>query len=175
MNVQFLTVMAVLDDRTQQIMAAWQNRILAAGLQGTQTMGIPFHISLGSYPTDRETELTELIRHTAAALGPFPVELPALGDFNDRVLFARPTVPAPLSGLRTVFDSDYPKQHPWSPHATLFCGEEEQVRAARDILSPVFQPLSAQIVALEMGAFFPPRFVCRQALTGAVATASASN
>lgn len=166
MDTKFLTVMAVLDEDAQKTFAAWQRAALDAGLTGTQTMGIPFHISLGSYPTDREEELIALIRDTAAKYGPFPVAFDALGDFGGRVLFARPDIPAPLAALRGVFDSDYPKQFPWSPHATLFCGEEGEVSAARDRIAPQFRPLHAVVTALEMGAFFPPRFICRQALTG---------
>ena len=166
MGDQFLTVMAVLDDDAQRIMTNWQSRILAAGLRGTQTMGIPFHISLGSYPPSREAELIALIRKTAAAHGAFPVDLTALGDFNDRVLFARPDDSAPLAALRAVFNHDYPHRFPWSPHATLFCGQEDEVRQARSILSPLFAPFRARVTALEMGRFFPAHFVCRQALTG---------
>ena len=71
-----------------------------------------------------------------------------------------------LSDHRERLHSDYPKHFPWSPHATLFCGEEGEVSAARDRIAPQFRPLRAVVTALEMGAFFPPQFICRQALTG---------
>ena len=59
---KFLTVFAVFDDSTQALLQSWQDDIFASGLVGTQTMGIPFHISLGSFPTNMEEELEERIK-----------------------------------------------------------------------------------------------------------------
>ena len=165
MDTKFLTVMAVLDENAQRILGEWQGRVLAAGLAGTQTMGIPFHISLGSYPPDREAELIRVIAATAAGHGAFSLAFSALDSFpNSRVLFARPEASAQLSALRGIFCHDYPNSYPWVPHATLFCGEPAAVRAAREILTSRFRPFRARVIALEMGEFFPPRRICREEL-----------
>ena len=44
---KFLTVFAVFDDETQRKLKDIQNNILSLGEKGTQTMDIPFHITLG--------------------------------------------------------------------------------------------------------------------------------
>ena len=65
----FLTVMAVLDEKTQYLMNNLQQRIIALGDPGTQTMGIPFHISLGSFPLEKETEVLQVMREIAGNSG----------------------------------------------------------------------------------------------------------
>ena len=59
---KFLTVFAVFDDDSQQKLKAFQDSVLDLGYSGTQTMDIPFHISLGSFKTEAEQELTARIR-----------------------------------------------------------------------------------------------------------------
>ena len=42
------------------------------------------------------------------------------------------------------------------PHATLFCGDEHEVRMAEDIAPKLDFPIMASIVGIELGEFFPP-------------------
>lgn len=46
---KFLTVYAVFDKETQQKLKIMQDEVIKLGNEGTQTMGILFHISLGSF------------------------------------------------------------------------------------------------------------------------------
>ena len=56
MAEQFLTLMADLDNESQQRMAGWYDALKAAGFIGTQTAGLPFHISMATFPLDQESE-----------------------------------------------------------------------------------------------------------------------
>ena len=75
MERKFLTVMAVLDDSTQRLLGNIQSQIIAEAGEGTQTMGIPFHVTLGSYSTDCENAVVEKIRCVAANTYVFPINL----------------------------------------------------------------------------------------------------
>ena len=46
MAEQFLTLMADLDEESQAFMGEWSEQLKKAGFIGTQTPGLPFHISL---------------------------------------------------------------------------------------------------------------------------------
>ena len=163
-NKTFLTVMAVLDDETQAIMDRWQKHILSSGLTGTQTMGIPFHITLGSFPTENEAELVARISAISVCTPIIPLALTRLNTFQDRVLFAEPEQNEHLKKLHLAFDNNYGNGFPWVPHATLFCGEQEEVRQAHEALQSHFQPVQARIIAIELGKFFPHQFICKHHL-----------
>ena len=64
-NKKFLTVMAVFDDKTQQTLAQIQSDIIGQVGEGTQTMGIPFHLTLGSYPVEMQSEIVDRIKSVA--------------------------------------------------------------------------------------------------------------
>ena len=64
-NKKFLTVMAVFDDKTQQTLAQIQSDIMRQVGEGTQTMGIPFHLTLGSYPVEMQSEIVDRIKSVA--------------------------------------------------------------------------------------------------------------
>jgi 2'-5' RNA ligase len=154
-NKRFLTVMAVLDSDTQGRMEEIQKRIIQSVGEGTQTMGIPFHITLGSYATSKLEAVISVIKRVAADTKPFEIELSGLGSFGDRVLFIKPDISHELLHLRSFFENDYANGYEWVPHATLFCGEDKQVRAARELVSSIYLPESAKIVGIELGEFFP--------------------
>ena len=62
MAEEFLTLMADLDDDSQQTLSVWYEELKKAGFSGVQTPGLPFHISMGSFSLDKEADLLNL-RH----------------------------------------------------------------------------------------------------------------
>ncbi len=154
---EFLTVMAVLDGDTQKLMSEIQESIISQVAAGKQTMNIPFHISLGSYPTDMEHQVTRMIAEAAYNIKSFPIELVGYNDFGNRVLYLEPTIPDELLSLRKRFECDYADALDWIPHATLFCGEYDEVQRAKELLPKIDTPIAADIIGLELGEFFPPR------------------
>lgn len=157
MAEKFLTVYAVLDDAAQKAMLHYRRMLEAAGVTGTQTNDIPYHISLGSYPVNSADMLRAQILDVCARCAPFPVHFAALDHFGNRVLFARPEANGEIMRLRGVFDNDYPNAFPYCPHCTLLQDTQEQVISARKLLEPCFAPLTATVTGIELGEFFPAR------------------
>ena len=71
MEEQFLTLMADLDDASQRRMGEWYQSLKAAGFTGTQTP-LPYHISLSTFPLEKEREAVERMKKAAAAFPRFP-------------------------------------------------------------------------------------------------------
>ena len=159
---KFLTVMAVLDDATQEVMSKAQGEIISMIADGTQTMGIPFHITLGSYPISCENEISSLIKDIASGTDEFTIQFMGYNDFGNRVLYLEPVITDELLALRERFKSDYANGYDWVPHATVFCGEEQEVERAKDILDKLDFPIQSKIVAIELGEFFPPRKILKE-------------
>lgn len=161
---KFLTVFAVFDDDTQQKLKALQDSVLSLGYAGTQTMGIPFHISLGSFKTEDESELVARIKEVCSQHCEFEINLNKVNHFNNRVLFIEPEENVNLRGLHELFDNNFADGFPWHAHATVFCGSEEQVIQAKQRLNDIFRPIKATIVGIQMGEFFPTRTIIEEKL-----------
>lgn len=161
---KFLTVFAVFDDDTQQKLKALQDRVLSLGYAGTQTMGIPFHISLGSFKVEDEQELIGRIREVCSQHCEFDINLDKVNHFNNRVLFIEPSENKNLRCLHELFDNNYADGFPWHAHATIFCGSEQQVIEAKQLLNDIFAPMQARIVGIQMGEFFPTRMIIEEKL-----------
>ena len=153
--------MAVFDDETQEKLAGIQSKIIENVGCGTQTMGIPFHLTLGSYPADKEREVVAQIEKIASLAKPFEVLLVEYSNFSDRVLFLEPTRPKELIELRKAFECDYANGFDWVPHATLFCDEADNVIKAKSYLPEISEPIRTKIVGIELGEFFPPKKITR--------------
>ena len=158
---KFLTVMAVLDDKTQALLKDVQNCITQNVGKGTQTMEIPFHLTLGSYATDQVDDVVERIKAVATVTRAFPIKLLGYDSFGDSVFYLKPEIPDKLISLRKSFENDFAHSFEWVPHATLFCGGEEQVRAARAHAPRLTLPIDASIVGIELGEFFPAKKIIR--------------
>ncbi|MDE6414118.1 MAG: 2'-5' RNA ligase family protein [Anaeroplasmataceae bacterium] len=154
---KFLTIYAVLDEESQQYLTKLQNEILKNYPNGTQTMGIPFHISLGSFPLDKKEELLERMAKIQKLSKPSMIELLGLGHFNHQVIFAQPRITEELQFLHQSFEGNYSDGFPWMPHITLYCGKEED---GIEILKQYNLSLKKSfIIGLELGEFFPTKIL----------------
>ena len=161
---KFLTVFAIFDEDTQKLLQEHQNAIFDLGLKGTQTMGIPFHLTLGSFPVELENELKARIKEVCAKYSSFYIPLARVNHFNNVVLFAEPEVNEELMTLHNLFDNNYANGFPYHPHATIFCGSPEEVELAKTEFTKRFIPINAKIVGIEMGEFFPTRMIISEPL-----------
>ena len=86
MAEKYLYVMAGFDAETEAKLAELQNLLYENGFTGTQTKGIPFHLSLGSRPADEENEewLLEIIHEVAEISFDFTVTFNHIGIFFRR-------------------------------------------------------------------------------------------
>lgn len=164
MEEKFLTVFAVFDNKTQKKLKSMQDKILALGYAGTQTMDIPFHISLGSFPVKDEEELKSRIKKVCSTKESFEVDLVGVNHFNNKVLFIEPKLNKDLKDLHNLFDCNFPNGFPWHAHATIFCGSEKEVVMAKELLQKLFKPIKAKIISIQMGEFFPTRRLVEEQL-----------
>ena len=153
---KFLTIYAVLDKETQGILTNLQNQIIKDFPSGKQTMGIPFHISLGSFPVECEQELIERMKE-AVNIESFSIEVDGISSFNQQVIFAKPVINEKLVELHNMFNGNYSDGFPWVPHITLYMGTEEEGRKILSTLTKL--TLTTKIVGLELGEFFPTRII----------------
>ena len=157
MAEEFLTLMADLDDNAQARMSAWYDALKEAGFTGKQTPGLPFHISLATFPLDKEQEAVAITRKAGAAFSAVPVHISHMGLFaGGRVLFCGPERNPGLDALHAACEK-YPSKYPWTPHATMLIDDADTVLAALPVLVNHFQPFTANITRLHLCAFWPTR------------------
>ena len=167
MAEQFLTLMADLDDVAQSRISGWYQSLQEAGFTGVQTPGLPYHISLSTFPPDQEKEAIQIARKAAAEHAPVPVHLSHIGMFaGGKVLFAAPEKDVELAALQEACRSGAPQQYPWTPHATILIDDPETVFAAMPVFVKTFVPFTARITRLHLCAFWPTREIGSFALEG---------
>ena len=167
MAEQFLTLMADLDGESQKRLAGWYDDLKAAGFTGNQTPGLPFHISLSTFPPDREEEAKQTALKAAAEAAPVDVHFSHIGMFaGGRILFAAPERNPGLDLLQEACRYDGPQQYPWTPHTTILIDEPDAVHAALPVFVRSFAPFVGRIVRLHLCAFWPTREILSAELTG---------
>lgn len=167
MAEQFLTLMADLDDETQRRMSGWYDALKRAGFVGTQTPGLPYHISLAVFPLEKEEEAVEKMQKAAAEFAPVPVHISHIGVFaGGRTLFGGPEREEKLNALHDACRSDSPQPYPWTPHATVLIDKPEAVCRALPVLLQSFAPLVGKITRLHLCAFWPTREIAACRLSG---------
>ncbi len=159
MAESFLTLMADLDDDSQKIMSGLYNNLQDAGFTGTQTPGLPFHISLATFSPGEEKAVVEEMRRLGEVFSSIPVHISHIGMFaGGRVLFGAPDMnPAGLLQLHDAIMIDKKDDRPWTPHVTILIDEPEVINDALRILMRSFCPVMARIVRLRLCAFWPTR------------------
>lgn len=167
MAEQFLTLMADFDDNTQREMEKWYVSLKGAGFTGTQTPGLPYHISLGTFPLGEEMKALAIMEKAAEEFAPFQVHLSHIGIFTPgKVLFAAPERNAQLDALHEFCDVFPNPSRPWTPHATILIDEADTVIRAVSLLLESFTPLRAVVTRLHLCAFWPKREIGARMLTG---------
>ena len=157
-NTKFLTVMACLDDKSQQLLTSLQNKLIQGGL-AVNTSEVPFHVSLGSFPTNELDSVLQTMEQVSQSFEKFTLTLNTYSHFNDRVLFLQPEQSDNLLALHKHFDCNYADGFPWHAHVTLLIGDEAQVRKAKSILGELPQPIHVSVTSLLVGEFFPTKLI----------------
>ncbi len=167
MAEQFLTLMADLDDDSQAIMSEWYSNLQKAGFTGMQTPGLPYHISLATFPLEKEQEAVALMQKMAAEFSPVPVHISHIGMFaGGKVLFGAPDMSPELTALHEACAEGTIREYPWTPHATILIDKPETVYAAIPVLMKSFHPFVGKIVRLHLCAFWPTREIATVELKG---------
>ena len=166
MAEEFLTLMADLDGDSQAVMSGWYTALREAGFTGTQTPGLPYHISLATFPLTKEREAAALLRKPAESFPPVSVHISHIGIFSGgRVLFGAPERNPGLISLHDAcaMDTD---QGVWTPHVTILIDEPDTVCAALPVFVKSFYPFIGKIVRLHLCAFWPAREIASIDLQG---------
>lgn len=159
MAEEFLTLMADLDDGSQQIMNGWYQKLQAGGFKGEQTPGLPFHISLASFSLDKEQEAVEEMKKLADHFSEVPVNFSHIGLFaGGRVLFAAPDMnPPDLFQLRQAIKTETSEKFAWTPHCTIMIDDAPVIQRALPVLLESFHPFMGRITKLHLCAFWTTR------------------
>ena len=167
MERKILVLMADLDADAQRRMSEWYAALREAGFTGTQTQGIPYHITLSTFSVDREQEASGIMKKAAAAFAPVEVHFSHIGLFaGGKVLFAAPERNTGLDALQAACESHDPKDYPWTPHATILIDEPENVYAALPVLMRSFTPFIGRLERLHLGSFWPAKEIETAELRG---------
>ena len=161
---KFITVMAVLDDQTQEIMESIARDMLKKYGPDLKTKGIPYHISLGSYVPEDTEMIVERIKQVAKEKRLFEIKILGMNHFNNKVIFLEPELSEDLLNLHMHFDSDYANGFPgWMPHATLYIHEEpSEIEISEELQAKIESVKMAKVVGIELGEFFPAKFIVRE-------------
>ena len=167
MAESFLTIMAEYSDADQQRISVWHDALQHAGFTGRQTPGLRHHISLASYPPEREAEAIEVIRRAGKRFAPVDVAIRHIGVLpGGQTLVAAPDMSQPLTALQQACGDGMVHGFPWLPHTTMLIDETETIAAALPTLMKRFTPLLAKIDRLRLCAFWPTREIACVELTG---------
>lgn len=149
---KFLCVLGIYDDDTQRTLKEHQEAILGMGFTGRQTMGIPFHVTLGTFGIDRRQELEDKLR--GLGMGPFEVYFNHIGMFEgQQVLFLSPDVDRELLALKETFNDE----KGWTAHTTMLIDDRENTLRAAELLGERFRRFTGRIERVGLWEFFPAR------------------
>lgn len=167
MAEKFIVLMADWDDKTQKVLSGWYEELRKQGFVGNQTPNLPYHISLVTFPLEKENEAVELIKKVAVKTAPASVHLSHIGLFaGGKILFGAPERNVQLDKLHDACDIGIVQEYPWTPHTTILIDEPEVVHSALPTLIKTFHPLVGTISRLHLCAFWPTREIAAFDLTG---------
>lgn len=167
MAEKIVVVMGVLDDASQELMSSWYSELRENGFTGTQTPGLPFHVSLATLPVECEQEALELVNKASSEFAPVDIHVSHLGSFaGGKVLFGAPDMNKELLDLHGFLMNGHEPPTAWVPHATVIMDEPDRISAEFPILQKSFRPFRAKITHLYLCAFWPTREVAMKELKG---------
>ncbi len=158
---KFLCVLGIFGGETQRKLAGYQQAILAQGFTGRQTMGIPFHVTLGTFPLDCRAELEDKLLRLEMA--PVEVYFNHMGLFQGQeVLFLAPDVSREVLVLKEAFNHE----PGWTAHTTMLIDRRENTLAAAKILGDCFRRFAGKLERAALYEFFPARLLAEKSLVG---------
>ena len=151
-----LYILAGYDDKTEEYLSSIQNKLYERGFTGTHTKNIPQHITLGSFSTDKESELKNLLQDLSKQIKPFEITFNHIGIFGgSRVLFVAPDTNYKLLELKERFGDSYD----WTPHTTMIIDNPDTIFEALPLVMKEFTAFAGKIASLHLYEFFPTRHI----------------
>lgn len=161
MEEKHLYAVALFDAETERRLAGLYQALVGQGFIGTQTKGIPYHITLGAFAPQDEAAVVRRAREAARTMPAFPVCLSNLGLFGRNVLFIAPAVRRELLDLlqAVVPNGSSADEFPWVAHVTLLMDEPEAILRAVPLAAEQFMPFQARVESVGVYEYFPERKV----------------
>lgn len=167
MAEEFLCLMAEYCEEDQKKMALWYDALQKAGFRGKQTPNLKFHISIATFPVEREEEAKALMQRMGEEMAPVQASIRHVGVMpGGSVLFAAPDMRENLVALQKATGCDTVGGHSWLPHTTMLIDEPEVIGRALTELMKHFAPIPATIDRLDLCAFWPTRHILTVELKG---------
>ncbi len=156
MEDKFLCVMAGYDDNTEKQLAEIQNKLYENGFSGNHTKDLPQHITLGTFPFDKEREIVELVKKVANETKQFEITFNHIGIFGgSEVLFIAPDANYSLIKLKEYFGESFG----WTPHTTMLIDKVENIHKAIPIVTENFSSFQGKVQSIHLYEFWPTRHI----------------
>lgn len=153
---KFLCVMAGYDVNTEKKLSDIQNKLKEKGFVGNQTKDLPQHITLGTFPVNKEGEVIKLLNKVAKETRQFEITFNHIGIFGgSEVLFIAPDANYNLLKLKENFGESFD----WTPHTTMLIDEAENIFRAIPIVAEYFKSFQGQVQAIHLYEFWPTRHI----------------
>ena len=163
MDNKALYILAGYDNATDTHLSDIQNKLYDLGFTGTHTKNIPQHITLGSFPTEKEENLITELKKISKEISPFEITFNHVGIFGgSKVLFIAPDCSEELLKLKENFGSSYN----WTPHTTMLVDTPDMIYRALPTVMEQFSAFSGKITTLHLYEFFPTRYITSVELNG---------
>lgn len=163
MEDKALYILAGYDDKTEEHLAGIQNKLYEQGFVGVHTKNLPQHITMGSFPVEKEEELKEQLKELSRNASPIDVTFNHVGIFQGgKVLFIAPDPSKEMLDLKENFGSSYD----WTAHTTMLIDETDVLCKALPIVLDNFSSFAGKISYLHLYEFFPSRHILTVKLEG---------
>lgn len=165
MAEKFICALAELGKKAQTEMSRLYDVLVNEGIDGRQTKGLPYHLTLGYFDVSLEEELKDHFNLVSGETSKFSLSFSHLGLFDLNVLFCSPDVNYELLDLKhRICDGRTEESRGWTAHATLVIDDEEKIKRALEVVSNQFVKFDCEVVAISLYEFFPMRLVGRYCL-----------
>ena len=165
MDEKYIALIATFDEETTSQMEALQQLLFDNGLIGTQTPGVPPHITIALFDPALENELIKKTKQIAAKTKRFKLCFNHIGLFGLKVLFLGPDVNHELLTLHEALAvNNVQSVRGWTPHATLLIDEPANIHKALDLINQNFQQIKGRIEGLQLYEIDPVRLVAEYTL-----------
>lgn len=166
MEEKRIYLIAQFDENTNQRLTAIYDKLLEEGLKGEQTLGIPYHFTLGSFPLDHRDKVLKDTKELCMKTKAFDISLSHIGLFGQRVLFIAPSMNLELL---TLYNNAIPGEsingcHNWVAHATVLIDTPDNIAKAIPIVAKLFSPICAKVKSIGIYEFFPKKFLAEYSL-----------
>lgn len=155
-----LCLIAKLDDAASAKLNATRKAALPESEQGKQVYG---HITLASYPGERETAFVRSCRELLAEIPAFEITYESLVILKEtHIIVAKPGNSEILTTIHHRIaekhgdDLDpWTKGDRWLPHTTLFYGPDADLEQICSAMARHFSPIRAKVVRFELSRVLP--------------------